>query len=306
MNNTFEKAKNFIYRNARPLDLARWQFHFENGSREAVFNALSHYQNPDGGFGHGLEPDNWNANSTPIATWSATEILREINFSDASHPIVQGILRYLESGADYDPEHRQWLNVVPTNNDFPHAIWWEYGEKGSEFKYNPTASLAGFIIKFAARESKLYSLGAEIAKEAFSFLVSNVPFDEQHITTCFINLYRDCLEAKTVFLDMEKFKSLLILQVNHCINRNSETWFTEYHTKPSDFIFAKDSIFLPGNEELIARECELIIEKQQPDGGFPVTWKWWTEYSEFHLSANWWRSCFTITNLRFLKAFAEQ
>jgi hypothetical protein len=30
--NTFEKARAFVYRNARPLDLARWQFHFEGGS----------------------------------------------------------------------------------------------------------------------------------------------------------------------------------------------------------------------------------------------------------------------------------
>jgi hypothetical protein len=45
MNNVFQKAEEFIYRNARPLDLARWQYHFENGSIEAVLNALSYYQN---------------------------------------------------------------------------------------------------------------------------------------------------------------------------------------------------------------------------------------------------------------------
>lgn len=53
----FEKARKFIYKNARPLDLARWQYHFENGSREAVLQALQVYQNEDGGYGHGLEPD---------------------------------------------------------------------------------------------------------------------------------------------------------------------------------------------------------------------------------------------------------
>ena len=40
---TFEKAREFIYRNARPLDLARWQYHFENGSGEAVLHALSSF-----------------------------------------------------------------------------------------------------------------------------------------------------------------------------------------------------------------------------------------------------------------------
>ncbi|MGN1346464.1 MAG: hypothetical protein ACI4V1_06740 [Eubacteriales bacterium] len=40
MTETYKKAGSFLYRNARPLDLARWQYHFENGSRAAVVTAL--------------------------------------------------------------------------------------------------------------------------------------------------------------------------------------------------------------------------------------------------------------------------
>ena len=50
----FVNARKFIYKNARPLDLARWQYHFENGSREAVLQALQFYQNEDGGYGLSL------------------------------------------------------------------------------------------------------------------------------------------------------------------------------------------------------------------------------------------------------------
>lgn len=113
----FEKARQFIYQNARPLELARWQVHFENGSREAVLQALQVYQNEDGGFGHGLEPDNWNPNSTPIATWAACSILREINCLDAKNPIIQGILRYLSSGKDFSEE--KWWNQVPSTAFYP-------------------------------------------------------------------------------------------------------------------------------------------------------------------------------------------
>ena len=101
MNAMYEKTRRFLYRNARPLDIARWQYHFENGSKEAVLTALSCYQNEDGGFGHALEEDCWNPNSSPIQTWVATEILREIEFTDASHPVIQGILRYLASVFPY-------------------------------------------------------------------------------------------------------------------------------------------------------------------------------------------------------------
>lgn len=88
--NTYQKARTFIYRNARPLDIARWQYHFEGGSKKAVLTALAVYQNEDGGFGHALEPDCWNPNSAPIQTWTATEILREIDFTDSTHPIIDG------------------------------------------------------------------------------------------------------------------------------------------------------------------------------------------------------------------------
>ena len=123
--NTFEKAQNFIYRNARPLDLARWQYHFENGSQEAVLKALAAYQNQDGGFGHGLEADSFNPDSSPIQTWTATEILREVGVTDGKNPVIQKILAYLESGADFDAVRKQWLNTIPSNNEYPCAIWWK-------------------------------------------------------------------------------------------------------------------------------------------------------------------------------------
>ena len=115
--NNFKKAKGFVYRNARPLDLARFRFHFENGSADEVLYALSFYQNDDGGFAYAIEPDNWNESSTPIGTWAATMILREIGFSDTSHPIISGILKYLDSGKDF--ADGKWFNTVPGNNDYP-------------------------------------------------------------------------------------------------------------------------------------------------------------------------------------------
>lgn len=48
------QARNFVYRNARPLELARWKYLFEGGSREEVLTALASYQNDDGGFGLSL------------------------------------------------------------------------------------------------------------------------------------------------------------------------------------------------------------------------------------------------------------
>lgn len=301
---TFEKARRFVYRNARPLDLARWQYHFEGGTRDAVINALSAYRNEDGGFGHGIEPDFLNPNSTPMGTWAAADIIHEVNLTDSAHPIIQGILRYLDSGADFDGEHGQWLNTVPTNNDYPHAIWWQYNND-DDFKYNPTAALAGFIIKYADKNSALYRKGCDIAKRAVEWFTDSAPFSEQHITGCFITLY-NCIKASSVdIVDMSAFEQKLREQVKYNICPDREKWAAEYVPMPSDFRITRDSIFYADNADLAEYECDFIVDTQMSDGGYKVTWQWYTEYKEFEVSANFWRAAITLKNMAYLSGFGK-
>lgn len=300
----FEKARGFVYRNARPLELARWRFHFENGSADDVVTALSAFQNEDGGFGHALEEDNFNPNSLPMGVWKADEILDEIGFSDKSHPMIKGMLRYLESGSCFDTAHKQWLNTVPSNNDYPCAIWWAYNGE-SEFRYNPTAALAGFILKFAEKDSVIYQKALIIAKQAVEWFDANVPFNEMHVTNCFVRLYEClCITGADVCC-MDSFKEKLITQVNNSICRDTSKWGKEYVSLPADFIRSKDSIFIGGNEELLKEQCRLVKQMQLPDGSFPVTWIWCNDYAEYHIAANWWKSEFCIGYMRFIRDFEE-
>ena len=296
-----EQARLFIYRNARPLDFARWQVHFEQGSRENVLRALAAYQNADGGFGHALEADSFNPHSCPIQTLTAATILREIGLTDPSHPIIEGMLRYLDSGADFDEAHRQWLNTVPTNNDHPCAVWWKYGEKGSAFRYNPTAGLAGFILRFAAPDSALYRKALAIAKEAVDWFLAREPDDDQHIAACFIGLYEDCTGV-TPF-DREALRQRLSETLHRCLDDAPDKWGKEYAAMPSDLITSKASDFRAEFAPVIAAQCDFIRRSQLPDGSFAVVWQWWNDHKEYELAANWWKSDITIKNMLFLKRF---
>ena len=303
--NTFECARSFVYRNARPLDLARWQNRFEDGERSAVLNALAAYHNPDGGFGHGIEADYLNPDSTPMGVWAATEILHEIGIQDAYHPIVDGILRYLESGADFDAAHGQWLNTVPSNNDHPHAIWWHFGGE-SQFEYNPTAALAGFAVRFAAPESPLYIRSCEIVHAAFAWFEAHVPFEEMHVTKCFIRLYEYLDDADSDLVDLDHFEDLLRIQIKANICPDPDRWFTEYVSRPSAFIGSRLSPWYRLCPELVERESELLCAQQLPDGSWPVTWHWGTNYpAEESISINWWRSAIILENMAFLSAFGK-
>lgn len=300
---TQQKARNFINRFARPIDLARWKFHFEGGTKDDVADALAAYQNEDGGFGHGLEADLFNPHSSPIQTCHAIEMLREIGYLEASHPIILGMLRYLDSGADFDEQHAQWLNVLPTNNDYPHAVWWHYGENGSEFKYNPTAALAGFLLRYAPQDTPLYARACQIARAAYEWFMAQPPFIETHVTLCLMHLYEDCLGSHAALLDMHAFASKLSEQIDLNICKDTRAWSREYVAFPSTYLRSRNSVFCRGHEELIAQECRFIRENQQADGAFPVLWKWWTDYKEFALSVKWWQSDFCIRNLLFLREF---
>ncbi|MGN1340642.1 MAG: hypothetical protein ACI4WS_10150 [Oscillospiraceae bacterium] len=303
----FQLAERFILRNARPLDMAVWRFRFCSGSREDVLTALAAFQNPDGGFGWGLEADCMNPNSSPVQTLTACGVLREIGFTDGSHPIVQGILRYLGSGADFDEQSGQWLTTVPTNNNFPHAIWWQHdpnlSPEQNPLPYNPTAGLAGFALRYAERGSALYQKAEQIAKSAIDFITSGNFPPEPHVTGSFEMLYHYLTEAGAEQFDLASLKAALLSRCEAELCREPSRWAVEYVPKPSNYIQNRDSLFYPGNEALCAEECALILRSQQPDGSFPVTWQWCTDYQEFALAANWWKARFVIVNMLFLAEF---
>jgi len=302
MSKVFQKAKEFIYRNARPLDFARWQYHFEHGSREAVLNALSFYQNEDGGFGHALEPDAWNPNSSPVQTWLATEILREVGFTDSSHPIIRGILNYLDSGKDFDGH--LWHNIITSNDNYPHAEWWSTKSAGAHDDYNPTACLAGFIIKYADKDSKLYSTGCFIAKEAFNTYMNQGFLRNMHTVDCYIRLMQYVEEAgATDVFDVNALKDKLVKQVEFSITRNTAVWATSYVCRPSRFIDSKESIFYTENKEIADFEFDFIINSQLDDGSWNITWKWDSFPEEWAVSQKWWKSDVIIRNLLYLKTF---
>lgn len=299
----FEKSRLFIYRNARPIDFARWKYHFEGGNKEDVLTALECYQNEDGGFGHALESDSWNPNSAPIHTWTATCILREIGLNDNKHPIIQGILKYLASGRDFiDGE---WLNTVPTNNDYPHAVWWEYREDASS-DYNPTASLAGFIVRFAPTESELYKLGYKTVRQAFDWYIDREEKIDPHVLRCFIDMFKYCEEAMVEnLIDLTAFKSKLKADVKETICADTEKWATDYVCKPSQLFNSKQSIFYDENSDAADYECDFILNSRLEDGSYPITWLWYNDYKEFEIAANWWKSDIIVKNFLYLRGFGK-
>ncbi len=298
----YDEVRNWMYRNARPLDFALWRYHFEGGDREEVLLILGSYQNEDGGFGSALEADSWNPNSAPIQTFHAVEILREINFNDASHPLVQGILKYLAS--EQDTEGDYWMSNIRSNNDYPHAPWWHMGSaSASHDSFNPSAGLAGFALCYGEKDSELYRRCERIARTSVEYLFQSEGRN-MHVLNCFIALAEYCRQAKIKeWFDLDEVTNRLVKLVQETLTRDVELWANSYVCKPSQFFYTPESIFYPGNEELAAYECEFIKNTRKEAGVWEIPWGWTDYPEEWAVSKNWWKGQVALKNMRYLYHF---
>lgn len=112
-------AENFIWSTARLVDRHRYSLLFADGQQRPVVEALRGYRNPDGGFGHGLEPDLRGPASQPAATLYTLEILNEADASDDQLAIDARSWIASIAGPDGGIPF-----VLPGFEGYPHAPWW--------------------------------------------------------------------------------------------------------------------------------------------------------------------------------------
>jgi len=298
-----EVISGWMYRKSRPLDLARYQYHFENGNKEDVIEILKHYQNSDGGFAHALEPDCWNPNSSPIQTWYATEIIKEINGLPKEHEIIKGILKYLSSGESFS--NGFWYNTIETNNEYPHAFWWTHKKDSENSKsYNPTINLAGFVLKYADKGTMIYDLAAKIVKQGFQDLLADEIDIDMHTILNFLRCYEYCKEV-TLDFSFEKDKIQIKLKelIDDSLEKDFSKWKNEYVCMPSQYNLSPDSEFYKNNETICKYETKFICENFDKNDMWKINWSWSDYKEEWSISKIWWISNKIIINLLYLKSF---
>jgi len=131
-----------------------WKCAFENGSADEFFAVLASYQNEDGGFGHNIEANLWNPNSSPeITAYALGQIERAgCELSGKDHPIVKGVLKYLASGKYLTA--KGWLCGLPSNLEYSHAPWFGYDPQNEIVRI--LDPLVEFILRYADSDSEIY------------------------------------------------------------------------------------------------------------------------------------------------------
>ena len=155
----FLRLRRLVYRNARPLDYMKWKFLFENGSCDDFLSVLSSYQNEDGGFGYNLECNNWNPGSSPYTVCIALDYLDATGDYESSMKsrIIEGIVKYLDSGNYFLETGWVGMQGIPGNNDFAHMPWFHFDpEKAAVADIGVTKRLADFLLRYADKGSSIY------------------------------------------------------------------------------------------------------------------------------------------------------
>ena len=292
-------VNNWMHRNARELDLKIWGCLFEGGAAVAVADAMLAYQNEDGGFGHGLDPDNWNADSVPYASLYAIEALEMVGFYDMNHPVYQGIRKYLNATGP-----TQWIFTLPTNADYPHASFYNYDEKYNKIESTGVIiSLSAFVIKYVS-DLSVYDI---VIQQLDSYIAR---LQEKDLGDMGPSSYITLIDAMENIgikgYDYAKLQQRLITIVNQTMQKEEKQW-ENYGYRPSDFIKMKNSIFLKGNEVLVEKECNFLINTLPMNDVWPVSWCWFNNakiYSKeetisLHIAKA--RKC--IERMLFLKEF---
>ena len=301
---TYLRIKAWVYRNARDIELNLWKYHFENGSKDDVISALSCYQNEDGGFGNSLEPDNWNPNSTPYTTLHAINILKDIDFVDLNHPIYKGILNYLYS--EKDLMEYGWRFSVPSNDDFPHAPWWNFNEEANLTEsIGVTAGLSVFVLNYADNNSMLYQKVTGLVRQSMNHLMTGNRFGDMGIGG-YVELLEVMKELNSKEYDYTSLQLRLNELVRNSIEKDISKW-QYYGVRPSNYIRSPQSIYYKENKDLVEQEIKYLIETIPQNDVWGITWTWFDnneKYSkEFAISENWWKTNKAIEKIQFLKNF---
>ena len=98
MDDQFAKGRAFIFREGRLLERRLFSTCFEGAPPSGVVDALRGYANPDGGFGHGLEPDSRCPESLPIDVEVALQTLVAAKATDTH--LLMAACGYLERVAE--------------------------------------------------------------------------------------------------------------------------------------------------------------------------------------------------------------
>ena len=293
----FENASRFIKTQARGLERALFEHHFEAGSADAVLAELARFQNEDGGFGRSLEPDFRLADSSPLATSVAFQVLRELD-TPTDQPLVQdGIAYFLKT---LDANRNRWPAVPETVNGVPHAPWWTFdaaeGKVSPETPANPSAEIVGYLHAYA--ELVPPDFLAAVTDQVIAYLEAGHSSMAMFDLHCYRRMVKELPQA-------QQARVMAILQpaIANLVETDPAAW-AGYVAQPLEFVKSPHSPFYDSLREATEANLNYTLQAQAEDGSWPPKWSWGDSYPDtWPVVRQEWAGVLTVETLLILAAF---
>ena len=295
-----DAAEQFLAASARVLEQRRFERLFRRGDAGPVRDAVAAYRNPDGGFGHALEPDGRGPGSQPLAIDFALRVLLEAGAWDTA--LADGACGWLAAHA---PAGGGAVFVEPSVEGWPHAPWLVPVKGDGEAGGGPaspicTGLLAGTLHAAAAVKGDgeagggpahpWLSQATELLWSRIDALADVGPYDMRALFW-FLDHVPDRDRARAA---MEKIGPMIF--DGGMVALDPET--------PGEVHFPLDFAPLPGSlarglfdQQVIDAGLDHLAAAQQPDGGWTFNWMAWSPAAERE-----WRGHKTVEALGILRA----
>jgi hypothetical protein len=281
----FAAAERYLTLNARLIDRARFANRFHGGQAGAVTHAVRAYQNPDGGFGHAIEPDLRGAGSQPQGAEVALWALDDVGAFD--EPIVLAACAWLEANST-DEGGVPW--VLPSVVGDERGPWWQPQGEQPPAALNPTAPIVGLLhthdVKHPWMESATEFCWRKIAE------LDEVGAYDAMCVLHFLERVPDSERARTEFERLGPS-----LRASAALDPDEPG-----HThSPLDLAPAPDSLARSlFSDDEIGRHLDHLVETQGAEGGWAPNFPMWTP-----VVAHEWGGFLTRATLATLQAYGR-
>jgi hypothetical protein len=276
-----DAAHQFLAAHARVLDRRRFERLFADGPPEPVRDAVAAYRNPDGGFGHALEPDGRAPGSQPAAVALALTTLHEADAWDDE--LVHDACDWLERSA---PAEGGAGFVDPSIEGWPHAPWWQ-PQPGDPASLITTGAIAGTLHARGVAHPWLEA-ATELVWRRLDTVADPGPYDARGIAR-FLDHVPDRDRASAA---IERLRPVLRAVVTLDPEATGESH------RPLDLAPRPGTVTRALFAEAeIAADLDRLQDAQREDGGWTFDWPAWSPAAEAD-----WRGSLTVDALALLRA----
>ena len=290
----FKKMQEWVRANARPLELAKWDFLFNNGKKEKIVEEMLKYQNPDGGFGNALEPDLLLPGSSAIASGEAIFTAYKYGV-DCSEKWFAKLLDYFVSTMQNTPSF--WEFAPKEVENYPRPPWWGYGPD-EKFAPNPCAIVASAMIVYGTEKHK--AIGLKIAQKCFDFLLSEKHCGD-HDSYCLIALVEKLKSVNSPLITDEIISSMKRrISENVCYD---ESQWSGYYPHPHQFADSPSSEWYDCVKDGIDKNLNYLLNNINEDGVWQPNFSWGVDSDTAREVTKIWTGYIAVDRARILKNY---